>query len=56
MRLRISISAKGNVQDVELLGGNPILAESAIAAVRKWVYSAGKTPTVSEVTIAFGTH
>ena len=56
VRLRISISAKGNVQDVELLGGNPILAESAIAAVKKWVYAAGKGQTVSEVSLSFGNH
>lgn len=54
VRLRISISAKGNVQDVELLGGNPILAESAIAAVKKWVYAAGKGQTVLEVSLSFG--
>jgi TonB family protein len=56
VRLRISISAKGDVQDVALLGGNPILAESAIAAVKKWVYAAGKGQTVSEVSLSFGTH
>jgi TonB family protein len=56
VRLRISISAKGIVEHVELLGGNPILAESAIAAVKKWVYAAGKGQTVSEVSLSFGNH
>jgi TonB family protein len=56
VRLRISISAKGNVEDVELLGGNPILAETAIAAVRKWIYAAGRSPSVSEISISFGPH
>jgi TonB family protein len=53
VRLRILISAKGNVEAVELLGGNPILGESATEAVKKWVYAASKSRTVAEVSIAF---
>jgi TonB family protein len=53
VRLRVSISAKGNVEDVELLGGNPILGESAAAAVKKWVYAAGRSRTIAEVSILF---
>jgi TonB family protein len=56
VRLQVSISAKGNVEDVELLGGNPILGESAAAAVKKWVYAAGRSRTVAEVSISFGGH
>jgi TonB family protein len=54
IRLRVSISAKGNVEDVELLGGNPILGESAAAAVKQWVYAAGKLRTSTEISISFG--
>ena len=54
VRLRVSISAKGNVEDVELLGGNPILGEAAAAAVKKWVYTAGRSRTIAEVSILFG--
>jgi TonB family protein len=56
VRLRVSISAKGNVEKVELLGGNPILGESAAAAVKKWVYTAGRSRTIAEVSISFGGH
>jgi TonB family protein len=56
VRLRVSISAKGNVEDVELVGGNPILGEAAILAVKKWVYAAGRSRTIAEVTIPFGDH
>jgi TonB family protein len=56
VRLRVSISAKGNVEDVELLGGNPILGESATAAVKKWVYAAGRSRTIAEVSILFDGH
>jgi TonB family protein len=56
VRLRVSISAKGNVENVQLLGGNPILGESATVAVKKWVYAAGKSRTIAETSISFGEH
>jgi TonB family protein len=56
VRLRVSISAKGNVQEVQLLGGNPILGESAALAVKKWVYTAARSRTITEVSILFDGH
>jgi TonB family protein len=56
VRLQVFISAKGNVENVVLLGGNPILGESAAAAVKQWVYTAGRSRTVVEVSIPFGNH
>ncbi len=54
VRLRVSISAKGNVEQIELLGGNPILGESAALAVKQWVYASGKSRTIAEVDLHFG--
>jgi TonB family protein len=56
VRLQVTISAKGNVENVELLGGNPILAESAASAVKQWVYAASHSPTIAEVRISFDSH
>jgi TonB family protein len=56
VRLQVTISAKGNVENVELLGGNPILAESAISAVKKWVYATGHSRSVAEESILFDSH
>jgi len=53
VRLLVTISPKGNVENVALLGGNPILGESAISAVKQWVYSTSHSRTVAEVSIAF---
>lgn len=53
VRLKVTIASNGRVEDVELLGGNPILGEAAIAAVRKWVYAGGRSRTVTEVSIPF---
>jgi TonB family protein len=53
VRVRVTIAASGTVEDVELLGGNPILGEAAMAAVRKWVYTVGRSRTQAEVSISF---
>jgi len=41
------------VENVSLLGGNPILAQSAMDAVRNWRYSAARSRSKMEVTIPF---
>jgi TonB family protein len=56
VRLQVTIAAKGNVENVVLLGGNPILAESAIFAVRQWMYASGHSRTLAEVSIPFDSH
>jgi TonB family protein len=56
VRLQVTISSKGNVDKAELLGGNPILGDAAIAAVKQWVYSSGRARTTLEVTIPFDAH
>jgi TonB family protein len=53
VRLRVTISPKGSVDSVELVGGNPILAENAIKAVRQWIYSPGPSQSKVEVTLSF---
>jgi TonB family protein len=54
VRLRLTIGPKGNVEGAEVLGGNPILGDSAVAAVRQWVYSASHSRTIEDVSISFG--
>ena len=53
VRLVVTIFPKGSVDGVQLLGGNPILAESAIKAVKQWVYAPGPSRTITEVIIPF---
>ncbi|MGB8471903.1 MAG: energy transducer TonB, partial [Candidatus Sulfotelmatobacter sp.] len=55
VRLRVTISAKGNVEEVQLLGGNPILGEAAISAVRRWIYAPSHSHAVTEISIPFDT-
>lgn len=53
VRLQLSISPKGTVEGVLLLGGNPILAEAAVKAAKQWVYAPWPSRTTTEVTIPF---
>jgi TonB family protein len=56
VRLELTIAAKGNVETVTLLGGNPILGQSAMAAAKKWKYAPASSRTVTEVKIPFDPH
>jgi len=53
VRVKVTIASNGTVEDVELLGGNPILGEAAMAAVKKWLYAAGRSRTQAEISIPF---
>lgn len=53
VKLEITITAKGTVEDVKVLGGNPILAESAVEAVKKWKYASADTTTTTKVSFDF---
>jgi len=53
VRLEITISAKGNVDSVSPLGGNPVLVEAASAAVRRWKYSPADSESKTQVEFTF---
>jgi TonB family protein len=56
VRLELTVTPKGNVESVILLGGNPILGQSAMAAAKKWRYAPASSRTVVEVRISFDPH
>lgn len=53
VRLSLTVSPKGSVESVRVLGGNPILVESAVKAAQRWIYSPAATTTTIEVSIPF---
>lgn len=53
VRVSVTISPRGNVETVQLIGGNAALAESAIRAVKQWVYAPGPSETTQEVRVPF---
>lgn len=56
VRLSVTVSAGGAVTQVEVRGGNPILAEKAQQAVIKWKFAPAAAQTVEEVRISFSPH
>jgi TonB family protein len=53
VRLQVTISPQGSVESVFVLGGNPILGESAVNAVKQWVYAPSGGRSTMEVSIPF---
>ena len=56
VRLRVFVKPDGTVRDTEVVGGNPILVESAQKSVMQWKFSAGSTETVMEISVVFDPH
>jgi TonB family protein len=53
VRLQVTVAANGKVEGVTLLGGDPVLGDLAMAAVRKWVYAPARSKDTIEVSIPF---
>jgi TonB family protein len=47
VRMKVIVHADGSVKDVEVLGGNPALADSAEKAVRQWKFAPGGESTIT---------
>ena len=53
VRLSAVVLPNGTVARVQILGGNPILAETASKAVMKWKYALSSTQTNEAVVVDF---
>ena len=53
VKLEVTIAPGGSVESTKVLGGNPILAESAVPAVKKWRYAAAEAATTTIVSLEF---
>jgi TonB family protein len=56
VRLSATVQPNGTVTQVDIRGGNPILAEKAQQAVMKWKYAPSASQTVEEVSLSFSPH
>lgn len=56
VRLKVFIKPDGSVRDTEVIGGNPILAESAQKAVLQWKFTPASSETNIEVSVVFDPH
>ena len=53
VKLRIWVTPQGDVRKVEYIGGHPLLAESAVNAVKNWKFEAASRETTEIVSIKF---
>ena len=53
VKLEITVTSKGTVEGAKVIGGNPILAESAVAAGKKWKFAPGDSSTTMNVSVEF---
>jgi len=53
VRLTATVLPNGNVTKVSILGGNPILAESAVKAVLQWKFAPGPIQTSEAIQLNF---
>ena len=56
VRLQVDIAANGTVEGAQLLGGNPILGQAAIVAVKQWKYAPANHKTQQVERLEFDPH
>jgi len=56
VKLEVVIAPDGSVKFAEVTGGNPVLAQAAVDAVRKWRYEATPEQTHGLVELTFDSH
>ena len=53
VRLDVVVSPGGSVDTISVVGGNPILADCAVRAVKKWRYTPAEAETNVRVNVKF---
>jgi TonB family protein len=56
VKLEVVVAPNGSVETATLMGGNPILGQSAITAVKQWKYATGATKTKLVERLEFDPH
>jgi len=54
VRLAVKVAPSGKVLSAEVIGGHPVLAQSAINAVLQWRYEAASQQTSEVAAVNFG--
>jgi len=56
VRIEVVVTPNGAVQSTKLLGGNPILGQSAMKAVKQWRYAPAGSKEILAVKLEFDPH
>lgn len=53
VKVEVVIAANGAIKDAKVIGGHPVLVESALEAVKRWRYEPGSEETTATVEFRF---
>jgi len=56
VRVEVVVNASGSVESMQLLGGNPILGQSAMKAIKQWKFAPGGGKSTFVVAQTFDPH
>jgi TonB family protein len=56
VRVEVVVTPNGAVESTKLLGGNPILGQSAMKAVKRWRYTPASSKEILAVKLEFDPH
>jgi TonB family protein len=56
VKVEVAVRANGSVKSTKVLGGNPVLIESATDAVRKWKFEAATAESTEVLQLTFDPH
>ena len=54
VKLEVVVRADGSVKSTKVLGGSPLLIDSASEAVRQWKFEPASQETIEDVQLRFG--
>jgi TonB family protein len=53
VKLRVLVNPNGTVKDAQVLGGNPILSDCAVKAVKQWLFVSAEKEESIEISVGF---
>jgi TonB family protein len=53
VRIQVTITPEGKVKSTKVLGGNPLLADAAVEAIKKWKFETAKEETTEVIPFEF---
>jgi TonB family protein len=56
VRIEVVVAADGAVESTQLIGGNPILGQTAMRAIKQWKYAKSKAKETLVVKLEFDPH
>lgn len=54
VKIQVTINPAGTVKSTKVIGGNPVLVQSAVDAIKKWKFEAANEETTQVVPVNYG--